>query len=753
MKGTRLQPKRRRGAGWLKKLCMLAAFAGALLFSGCGAEEEQKEEGDYGYIIEESQENIFDENTDVFGIGFVTMDGYLYFNNGSFFRIRLEEPDFKNKEIFCPMDKLPLGSKESIRSFTVDKKENLYFVADTYEKSGIAVYKCTRDGEEIYRVPFDDEELFVKYSTDGSAIAVGDKGDTYVVSRTSILRIDMDGNPAGKIRLEESAAGQFVNKYLIKTSDGTIWFFVDDHSTFSRAAYRLIEGNSFRLEPAEDLAQNGIVELHAGLEGLLVEGDDGVLYRYDVKNGVSEKMLRWEDCDLYVDDIKTVIQATKDRLLIFPSAEGSWDNTEQECVILARVPAEELPEKEQVVLASLFPTQFLRKTVVNFNRQSSRYHVSVATYGASAFEDNEGAYAQLDAAIVSQGGPDLLDLTEMDVSKYVDADALDDLAAYMGEDSSVKKEDYIANVLEGYTIGGKLVTIPKYFSFSYLLAADERIWELEDYSMESFIALGEKYPDMNILPKMRREAGFLLERFCAEYYLKKYVDQEKGTCDFNSEGFRSLLEWVRDQCRQANGTDESLLETCFAYNFSDHQKNMIETGGYGILLGYPSADKKGCFPVRIIDSIGILANAEHKEGAWAFLQFYLGEQKADSYGFPTYRESMDEMEEEALTPIYDTDEHGNTIMDTETGEPLERPKSTYYSKEEYVEIYAMKQSDADVLRAALAGIDFTPRSTIEQSIIAIVAEEAEGFLSGAKTVEETADIIQNRVLLLIQESR
>ena len=65
----------------------------------------------------------------------------------------------------------------------------------------------------------------------------------------------------------------------------------------------------------------------------------------------------------------------------------------------------------------------------------------------------------------------------------------------------------------------------------------------------------------------------------------------------------------------------------------------------------------------------------------------------------------------------------------------------------------MKKEDAEALLDVINTVDFTPRSALEQSVISIITEEAESFFSGGKTAAQAAEIIQNRVQILISESQ
>ena len=67
-------------------------------------------------------------------------------------------------------------------------------------------------------------------------------------------------------------------------------------------------------------------------------------------------------------------------------------------------------------------------------------------------------------------------------------------------------------------------------------------------------------------------------------------------------------------------------------------------------------------------------------------------------------------------------------------------------------VYAMTQEEAEDIRNFIETMDFTPRSSIRQSVVDIVTEESKNFFSGTTSAEEVTKIIQNRVSVLILEN-
>ena len=185
---------------------------------------------------------------------------------------------------------------------------------------------------------------------------------------------------------------------------------------------------------------------------------DDTLYLFDGEEGAARKVLRWEDSDIFNSSVEQLWPAGEDGILAHCLSNNGNSGSREEWYLLVRTPVEELPEKELVVLASFSPDLDLRSAVVEYNRQSERYHCIIEQYGhVPGTGDDTGASIRLDAALLSSSPPDILDLWSVDIYKYAEKGVLEDLSPYIEGSGTVRREDFLDGVLEGYTIGGSLV--------------------------------------------------------------------------------------------------------------------------------------------------------------------------------------------------------------------------------------------------------------------------------------------------------
>ncbi|HBA49246.1 MAG TPA: hypothetical protein DCZ91_15920 [Lachnospiraceae bacterium] len=747
-------------------------LAGILFLTACGKEKQEADKADYLFVSHPIQEAALSGGYSMDNCNFHVSEKYLYFLDSSLYRIPIEngldfharEEVISHKDLFQYQDERAsredTSSWNDVLCFTVDDAENIYYCTTSYDEMRIILYKCSADGTLVYQIPMEPEQSLSGYGNT-PFLAADDEENAYILTANSIRRYDSQGNLTENLTLDEDFDDDFmIHKSLMEASGGQIYFIADSYIDSSRKAYRVSADSTMLLESLESLSEAMCMStLYQGLNGPLIGETDDWLYQYNTEDQSMEPILRWEDSDIYKNDIFAVVQVT-DELLLLVTKDDSQDaaGLGQSLTLLVRTPADEVPVKERIVLAALFPTSDLQEAVVRFNRNSSLYHVTIERYGADIMsDDNEGAFTRLDSSLTSKDNPpDLLDFTDLDVWKYAEAGALEDLNSYIGTDGSIWEEDFLGNLLEGYTINGRLICIPKAFNFMAAWIADERALEAEDWSIESLMAVADKYEDVSLFPAHWDQPDVMLRLFFSDYILDKFIDRETGKCLLDSEEFCSLLEWVKAQTSQKDTSRHSLLKPQFINSFEKYHQALTDSEEQMTLRGLPSICGKPAFQVSVDNALGITENSRHKEGAWEFLQFFLQHERdikysVYTYRFPTKLAILDQITEDITTPNYETID--GEIMYGADGNPIINPESAVYSDGIYHEYYAMEESDADILRELIDQIDFTPRSGMEQSIISIIIEESAAFFEGKKTAAQAADIIQNRAQTVISENQ
>lgn len=768
----------------LGKKLLTAVFTAlaASLLSACGIfssqEERQLGVDGYVYVAEPVSDRGLPETDSQFYLSdFCIAGSYLYYKDNAIRRIPLDDiPDFSKREL--------IRRSDFLQSFTVDDDLNLYCYTSSkyvyFSQAGapadITLSKYSPEGELLFQLPFPQEsDAELQSGRNGKALAVDNNGNVYMLTESAILKVNKEGQLTGKYSLDPSQVSSDIQKYLLKDSDGAIYYITDNYTNAQQSIF-LVTGDAVPvLTPLSGLSvKYELLTLCEGLDGLLIDAPDGSLYQYKLsgleassgqndsgendsaESDSKKEILCWEDSNLVQDDIDSFVQLKEDLFLVSISIWDEEPQSTQQLLLLRKTSVDEIPQKEMLTLASLFPTESLKRSVVEFNRTNSQYHISIERYGGTnPWQDNEESYTRLDASMSSNNGPDLLDMSYLNIDKYADKDILCDLTPYMEKSSLVKTEDFLDSVRTSYTRNGRLVCLPKHFYMFIVYCPEDLISSREEWTMEHAMALTEQYPDIPLLPYIWNESSFMMENFLAAYYLEKYIDWEKGTCSFDSDSFRRLLEWAGQQLLLTDPAQKSLIRTTYFYDFEDYHGKYYDEGNI-TLLSLPTAKgdrTNGAIPS---EAMAITENSRYKDGAWAFLEYYYTRESSLMDSFPTNKDALNALAQDSITPKYILDNDGNPLKEDDGTIKLD-PKWYYIRDNKWIPIYNMEQWEVDAVMNLINSLDFslafTPQHPVEDPIVRIVSEEAESYFSNSKTVDEVAQIIQNRVQNLLYENQ
>ena len=177
-----------------------------------------------------------------------------------------------------------------------------------------------------------------------------------------------------------------------------------------------------------------------------------------------------------------------------------------------------------------------------------------------------------------------------------------------------------------------------------------------------------------------------------------------------------------------------------------------------VYIGYPTGDKT-TFGVISSTSFAINEASDNKDGAWEFLQYMI--KNADNLmsdnalmsQFPIYVPKLNELIDSASVRQYTLDSDGNAVTDS-NGNPIE--KSMLSMNEDgdggvSVSIYALSDKDREELWNILNNIGFVQGSN--SSAYEIYMEEIMAFMTKTQNAHQTAEALQDRMTLMLEESK
>ncbi|MCD7738946.1 MAG: extracellular solute-binding protein [Lachnospiraceae bacterium] len=366
--------------------------------------------------------------------------------------------------------------------------------------------------------------------------------------------------------------------------------------------------------------------------------------------------------------------------------------------------------------------------ITTFNQQNEDYYVTIKNY------DNN--LDRLHADMTAGNGPDIIDMTYSEYyESYVKNGYLEDLTPYL--EQSQYGDDIIWNVLDAYkTDGGLYMLVPQFMLEGILIHPDYEA-EVEEWNMETFLALMEENQwELDLFGAAGDPENLL--RVLLYGRQEEFLDWENGAAYFDTEEFTDLLELCMEYA-QADWTDaqawtseererNALYQTVlYGKSFFTYLTHVDIYGREYPVYGYPTLSGQTYGLEACSASCAIYSLSSHKEGAWEFIESLLWEsnQKYSGLtnpGFPVRKSVLEELAEEA-------------------------------EKEELRiggELLTINENEIEILRDIIYNGSLG-RTSIDRDIWAIISEETAAYFAGEKSAEEAAQVIQSRVWLILQE--
>ena len=498
--------------------------------------------------------------------------------------------------------------------------------------------------------------------------------------------------------------------------------------------------------------------------------DNGNIFGERRDNGEVEKVVDWMACDVDSNNINNdQFGFLSDGRIVAVTYDYSDDGpSKQQILVLNRVDAASVTAKTELTLACLYLDYNLRSQIVKFNKTNPDYRIVVKDYSEYATDDDYNAgLTKLNTEIISGNVPDILvNGTELPIGQYAAKGLLEDLWPYLDADPEYSRDKLMTQPLNAAQTDGKLYRLPIDFGVTTAVGLGKVVGEYTTWTLADVNDALSRLPEgATVFNKYYTQAQML--QYCIAMNAESFMNWQDGTCSFDSDEFRALLEFVKpfpaeydwqsdaeeyesDYTRLKNG--KQLLYPTSLSGFSDLYYMFAALNNDIRFIGFPREDGSSGSAFNASCTLSISTTCRDKSGAWTFIRSTLSDDfQQDLWNFPIVKASFEAKAQEAMTQEYETDADGNQILDDD-GNPI--PISTggmSYGDEPMIELYAVTQEQYD---AVLALIDSTTSFVdYDQNVLDIISDEAAGYFAGSKTVEEASKLIQSRVSLYIQEQK
>lgn len=480
---------------------------------------------------------------------------------------------------------------------------------------------------------------------------------------------------------------------------------------------------------------------------------------------------------------KKLLVLTASAMMIFAScsdvstksSENSVPKVKTEVWGVDESDSETVPEREQITLTYAIIGEILpeeKKLIEQFNEEDNGYVIETRDYSSYCAHDENGiliADEEKDKALdivitqdIANGEIDIFRDYYLNGAEKMDIlaakGAFVDLYSFMENDPDVNISTLNEHILQLHETDGKLYMLPTYYSIDTLVGESRYVGDKENWTLDEFISHWEQMPEgARINGHTEKDYVYMS---IMRGTIDSYIDYENATVSFDSPEFIRMLEFCNtfdDITGYKSEYDQNAVE--FVRNrgintFHEFHTSILwnEENQPITLVGFPSDSGCGAY----IESggnrmaISSLISEEKQQGAWEFIkQYAMEEYQTDHYcqfqtspvdsnkqvpnnfhGFPINMKAYDKIAKDAMEGKYND-------------------KIVSFNGIEH-EVGWLTQDELDRLTNYINSIQ-NLSVAMDNDLWKIINDEILAYFNGEKTVEETVEMIQNRVSIMLSE--
>ena len=691
----------------------------------------------------------------------VLIGDVLYYWNGDWNR---DEQRWSNTSIYRQRrgeensEEIAALNETQLLYFLIDEEHNLYYLYGEYTQNGQKFFfrKDSVEGAVQYDIAVSaSEEEMLKLSN----VAQGDyftqgtvsrKGEAcFYNPRGELFLFDGNGNFLGICSVganTENNSNAVCG--LVNSGDEGVFFYAAQES---RVLLQRINMADVSLETMIEVPVESKVslEVYDGYDRGILISDSSTLWEYHLSEKKMNKILEWgnDTLNLIEYEISALSMAEDECLYVLTHRP----NGQESLVRIAFLEESNIPEK-QVVLLAMYKHEtwrditYLETMAEEFNKYNGEYQIEIKPY--SGLEELYNDLLKGNAA-------DIFEMSSIDKYILEDKGVLENLSPYFERSVVVKESDLLPAVRSaGYVEGKYVFMFPRFNVTGYLVAqgtTHEGGWTPEEY-----VSLGEIYPDSRM--GYAAEPVSILRNILLTDS-ESFINWQDMECYFDDDRFISLLERIvrigeteysitpleyRKNAYQWLHDKELLTDTFRISSASEYIDYRYAYGDFAEFAGHPNQSGKLYYRMEPCEILGMNSASKVKDGVWAFMEYLLSRENQNQIpsSIPIHKESF----ETWLSP----EEIVSRAERNKKSQPGNYIYMNLFSFEKSEKLPEMTDTDKEFLRNMVANLYWN--DTVNgKDISNIIFEEAGAFFAGDKTAKEAAEIIQNRVALLLNE--
>lgn len=622
------------------------------------------------------------------------------------------------------------------------------------------------DATELFRTVLEPENAETDYFYVNSIIP--SKEDTlFVMAYDVILEVDKTGAVANTITPNDVTRDLY-SPLFYKDGMPVFTFWNEDYTETTYATVDIRTGTKGEeVALMDNISNYNMYEGGASGYDFVLASNNGVL-GYNFGDTEPTKIMDYVNSDLATYRLSQVCFIDSERFIASYTQLSDYKG----CVSLfTKVAPEDVPDKAVMNMAAFGKNTELLSSIINYNKTNDAYRITLTDYSEYATSENYLAgIDELNNEIISGKVPDMIYCSQnIPVSNYISKGLLVDFNELMEADDSFNRADYAENVFEAYEVDGKLYELPTSYYIWTVLGKNSIFGDDTSLTWEELDTILSQYPGATAFKQEITKTQMLSNGL--QFMYARLVDEAAGTCEFNTEEFKGLLEFAN--------TFPDEIDYDALYNdedyWSNYESQFIENrvllnqstiysiyeawrGGFQTFLeeitpvGFPVEDGETGSTVNAISSYVIFKKSEHVDAAWEFIKSFLSEEsqiktnengdaRYSYWGIPVLKKAIED------SASYITKKP--TYMD-ENGDQVEQDNYVYVNGQEVL-VEPASQEEMQRWIDFVLSVDQKGAGDLQDEL-AIITEEAEGYFSGQKSLDEVIGIIQSRMNIFISEN-
>lgn len=461
-----------------------------------------------------------------------------------------------------------------------------------------------------------------------------------------------------------------------------------------------------------------------------IDDNDGIYFAnreglYRFKNTL-EAMAVFLEQNIWADEIND-LQCAADNTFYLLAADGG-----KRKLLIAKEGEVETDKRQEIVIAGS-ATPFTDRVILDFNKTNKEYYVTMIPWDSEEGATYNDFANRIQLEVTTGGGPDLIEEEMIRLNSFAKNGYLMPLTELLNG----RQEEFVDGVLESGKVGEEYYMVPYAFDLYTMMALNEVVGDRQTWTLPELWQIAEE-KEAEIFFMGARAWDIIYSCVAMDEESNRFVDWEQGISHLGEEEFIELLklskqyadsqrDWTSDHELADMKERRILSKRIYGFNGIDlYAGDVNEFGDQCTFIGFPVENGRG----TMIGGRGFVMNASSKcqEGAIQFLNYLTSWEVQDSMrkytsAFPANKKALEGRLQEMKK---NSEDKNASIYDRLT--------------EEQIEVFWNLLENSRPLGKQYA------------DIINILYEETDVYYNDARSAEDTAKIIDNRVQLYLDEN-